>query len=96
MFQNVREINSRTESMAYLLATIGIKVQWYVVDTSRPGGISAFSKGDFYLADVLDLEAVPGFGNKDTAKKVAIAIGLKTWRYVKMDGPRRVLTLIET
>ena len=85
--------------MACLLATIGTKVQWYVVDTSRPGGISGFSKGDFDLVDVLDLEAVPGFGNKDTAKKVAIAIaiaiGLMTWRYVKIDGPRRVLTLIE-
>lgn len=82
--------------MAYLLATIGTKVQWYVVDTSRRGGISAFTKGDFDLVDVLDLEVVPGFGNKDTAKKVAMAIGLTTWRYVKMDGPKRVLTLIES
>lgn len=81
--------------MACLLATIGTKVQWYVVDTSRPGGISGFSKGDFDLVDVLDLETIPGFGNKDTAKKVAKAIGLTTWRYVKMDGPRQVLTLIE-
>lgn len=81
--------------MAYVLATIGTKVQWYVVDTNRPGGISAFAKGDFGLVDVLDLKVVPGFGNKDTAKKVAMAIGLTTWRYVKMDGPKRVLTLIE-
>lgn len=81
--------------MAYVLATIGTKVQWYVVDTTRPGGISAFSKNDFDLIDVLDLEVVPGFGNKDTAKKVAMAIGLTTWRYVKMDGPKRGLTLFE-
>lgn len=82
--------------MAYLLATTNTRVQWYVVDTRRPGGISAFSKGDFDLVDVLDLEVVPGFGNKDTAKKVAMAIGLTTWRYVKMDGPKRVLTLTES
>jgi hypothetical protein len=81
--------------MAYLLATIGPRVQWYVVDISRHGGISAFSKGDFDLVDILDLEVVPGFGDKDTAKRVAVAIGLTTWRYVKMDGPKRVLTLIE-
>jgi hypothetical protein len=81
--------------MAYLLATTATKVQWYVVDISRPGGLSAFSKGDFHLTDVLDLEHIPGFGDKNTAKKVAIAIGLATWRYVKMDGPKSVLTLIE-
>jgi hypothetical protein len=79
--------------MAYLLATIGTKVQWYVVDISRHGGLSALSKGDFDLVDTLDLEVVPGFGDKDTAKRVAMAIGLTTWRYVKMDGPKHVLTL---
>jgi hypothetical protein len=66
-----------------------------VVDISRHGGVSGFSKGDFDLVDVLDLEVVPGFGHKDTAKRVAMAIGLTTWRYVKMDGPKRVLTLAE-
>lgn len=40
--------------MAYSLATTDTKVQCYVVDTSRPGGISAISKGDFDLVDVLD------------------------------------------
>jgi hypothetical protein len=78
-----------------LLATIGTKVQWYVVDISRHGGLSSFSKGDFELVDVLDLEIVPGFGDKDTAKRVATAIGLSTWRYVKMDGPKKVLTSVE-
>lgn len=82
-------------NMAYLLATIGVKVQWYVVDINRRGGLSGFSKGDFELADVLDLEVVPGFGDKETAKRVAMAIGLTTWRYVKMDGPKKVLTLVE-
>lgn len=81
--------------MAYLLATVGQKVQWYVVDISRHGGISAFSKGDFDLVDVLDLDVVAGFGDKETAKRVALAIGLTTWRYVKMPGPKNVLTLVE-
>ena len=80
--------------MAYLLATTGTKVQWYVINISRHGGLSGFLKGDFDLLDVLDLEVVPGFGDKDTAKRVAMAIGLTTWRYVKMDGPKRVLTLV--
>lgn len=78
--------------MAYLLATTGTKVQWYVVEINRHGGLSGFLKGDFELVDVLDLEVVPGFGNKETAKRVAMAIGLTTWRYVKMDGPKKVLT----
>lgn len=81
--------------MAYLLATIGTKVQWYVIDTMRHGGLSAFVKGEYDLVDALDLEVVPGFGDKITAKKVAMAVGLTTWRYVKMDGPKRVLTLVE-
>lgn len=67
---------------------IGTKVQWDVVDTTRHGGISASTKGDFDPIDVLDLEVVHGFGDKDTAKKVAMAIGLTTWRYVKMHGPK--------
>lgn len=79
--------------MAYLLATTGTKVQWYVVDINRHGGLSALYKGDFKLVDVLDLETVPGYGDKDTAKRVAMAIGLSTWRYVKMDGPKHVLKL---
>lgn len=41
--------------MAYSLATTDTKVQWYVVDTCRPGGIFAISKGDFDPVDVLDL-----------------------------------------
>lgn len=59
------------------------------MDINRHGGLSGFLKGDFDLLDVLDLDVVPGFGDKDTAKRVAMAIGLTTWRYVKMDGPKR-------
>lgn len=84
--------------MAYLLATIGTKVQWYVVDLRNiagrgsRAGIAGLQKGEFDLVDILDLEVVPGFGDKNTAKKVAMAIGLTTWRYVKMDGPKQVFT----
>lgn len=78
--------------MAYLLATIGNKVQWYVVDVGSRTGIASLRKGGFNLVDVLDLEVVPGFGDKNTAKKVAMALGLTTWRYVKMDGPKQVFT----
>lgn len=80
--------------MAYLLATLGPVVQWYVIDINRDGGLSGFVKGDFDLVDILDLNVVPSFGDKETAKRVAIAIGLSTWRYVKMDGPKQVLTLV--
>lgn len=78
--------------MAYLLATIGTKVQWYVVEIDSRAGIASLQKGAFDLADILDLELVPGFGDKNTAKKVAMAVGLATWRYVKMDGPKNVFT----
>jgi len=81
--------------MAYLLATLGTKVQRYVVDITRHGDLSAFVKGEYDLVDVLDLELVAGFGDKATTKRVALAIGLATWRYVKMDGPKHVLTLVE-
>lgn len=78
--------------MAYLLATMGMKPQWYVVDIGSRAGIAGLQKGEFALVDVLDLEVVPGFGDKNTAKKVAMAIGLTTWRYVKIDGPKQVFT----
>jgi len=53
--------------MAYLLATIGIKVQWYVFDITRHGGLSAFSKGEFDLVDFLDLDRIPGSGMQAVA-----------------------------
>jgi hypothetical protein len=79
--------------MAYLLATIDTKVRWYVVPLKRVEDIQFLELGQFTLLDQLDLEVVPGFGNKDTAKRVAMALGLKTWRYVKMDGPKTVYEL---
>lgn len=81
--------------MAYVLATIDTKVRWYVAPLRRVEDIQLLELGQFTLLDHLDLEVVPGFGNKDTAKKVALAIGLTTWRYVKMDGPKHVYELRE-
>lgn len=76
--------------MTYILATTETRVRWYVVPLRQPADIYSLEPGQFTLLDHLDLEVVPGFGNKETAKQVAKAIGLKTWRYVKFDGPRRV------
>jgi hypothetical protein len=79
--------------MAYLLATTESHVRWYVVRLKQPDDILALKEGQFELIDHLDLGVVPGFGNKDTAKRVAKALGLKTWRYVKLDSPQITFTL---
>lgn len=72
--------------MAYILATTETRVRWYVVNMDKKEGLTA---GDYELTDVLDLARVTGFGNKETARKVAIAIGLKTWQYVQMKSVQR-------
>lgn len=79
--------------MTYILATVETKVRWYVVPLTKAVDIYSLQPGQFTLVDQLDLSVVPGFGTKDTAKQVAKAIGLKTWRYVKFDGPQRVYAL---
>lgn len=79
--------------MTYILATTETRVRWYVVPLKQPADIRTLEPGQFTLLDHLDLAVVPGFGNKETAKLVAKAIGLKTWRYVKFDGPHRVYEL---
>ena len=66
-------------TMSYVLATTGDKIKWYKFQ------IGTFPKsGEFSLVDELDLRLVPVFGDKPTAKLAAQAIGLKTWRYVKI------------
>ncbi|UBB18360.1 hypothetical protein [Comamonas odontotermitis] len=64
--------------MSYVLATTQSKVKWYKFSfgQSKPG--------EQELVDVLDLDVVPIFGDKQTAKLAAQSIGLKTWRYVKI------------
>ncbi len=65
--------------MSYLLATMEKKVRWYKFSFS-----SNMKPGDFELLNELDLQEVPAFGDKETAKLAAQSLGLKTWRYVKI------------
>jgi hypothetical protein len=79
--------------MSYVLATTETRVRWYVVAIDKVDDILNLKVGEFQLADELNLSLVPGFGNKETAKRVAVALGLKTWRYVKIDTPNQTFTL---
>ena len=63
--------------MKYILATHTQKVQWYLFDTSS-------LESGFELTDSLNLDTTPIADSKDIAKKWAIELGLKTWRYVKI------------
>ena len=65
--------------MSYVLATTHNKVQWYEFKFD-----ASIKEGDFILLDNLDLYEAPCFGDKETAKLAALALGLKTWRYVKI------------
>jgi len=64
---------------AWLLATLDTTVRWYVFDPE-----AAERPLPFELVDELDLARVPAFESKDAAKLVAQAMGLKTWRYVRL------------
>lgn len=79
--------------MSFVLATTDSCVRWYAVKIHKIDDIHNLKTGDFDLLNELNLALVPGFGNKDTAKQVAMAVGLKTWRYVKIDTPNNVYTL---
>ncbi|MBL0423424.1 hypothetical protein JI739_24025 [Ramlibacter sp. AW1] len=65
--------------MSYLLATTESKVRWYKFSFGPE-----LKPGVFELLEVLDLHQVPAFGDKETAKRAALALGLKVWRYVKI------------
>ncbi len=65
--------------MSYILATTEQVVRWYKFKCARE-----LQPGEFELLTELDLRAVPHFGDKETAKFAAQALGLKTWRYVKI------------
>lgn len=65
--------------MSYVLATTHSKVQWYKFHFN-----ASLKEGEFVLLNELDLQEVPCFGDKETAKLAAQALGLKTWRYVKI------------
>jgi hypothetical protein len=61
--------------MSYVLATTEDKVRWYKYDLKSDG---------LELLDVLDLKQVVLWGDKASAKSAAKALGLKTFRYVKI------------
>lgn len=65
--------------MAYVLANTGTRVKWYRFKEGQD-----LQPGAFELVDVLDLKEVPAFANKASAEAAAIALGLKTWRYVQL------------
>ncbi|SPA34056.1 conserved hypothetical protein [Cupriavidus taiwanensis] len=65
--------------MTYLLATTEDVVRWYKFKYNRD-----LEPGQFELLDKLDLKQVPLFGDKETAKLAAQALGLKTWKYVRI------------
>ncbi|SEB17743.1 hypothetical protein SAMN02745729_1314 [Marinobacterium iners DSM 11526] len=62
---------------SYVLASTHEVVQWYVFNPSR-------IQDGYHLIDKLDLRKVPHAGNKDTAKLWAQALGLKTYKYVRI------------
>ena len=64
--------------MSYLLATTETKVRWYKCKLNKDGMPVGFD-----LLGRLDLKKVSVFGDKKSAKHVALKLGLKTWRYVK-------------
>ncbi|QBP10111.1 hypothetical protein [Cupriavidus metallidurans] len=65
--------------MTYILATTEEVVRWYKFKYNRD-----LEPGQFELVEKLDLKKVPLFGDKETAKLAAQALGLKTWRYVRI------------
>lgn len=65
--------------MSYVLATTEKTVRWYQIKTDRDGKVIGFE-----LLDRLILNRVTFFGDKTSAKYAALALGLKTWRYVKI------------
>jgi hypothetical protein len=65
--------------MSYVLATTESTVHWYAFAVG-----SNTKTGSFELLEVLDLKQVPRFPDKAAAKQAALALGLNTWRYVKI------------
>ena len=63
--------------MNYVLATKHDIIKWYVYP-------QPITEGQFELIEQLDLNKVPVWGNKESAKEAAIALGLKTWRYIRL------------
>lgn len=67
--------HAHAEIAVYVLATTDRIVRWYCV---------AHDWSSFELLDQLDLTRIVGYHDKAAARAAAQAIGLKTWRYVKI------------
>lgn len=67
--------------MSYVLATTEDKVRWYKYDL-KPLKLNEVAQ--YELLEVLDLRQIVLWGDKASAKNAAKALGLKTWRYVKI------------
>lgn len=65
--------------MGYVLATTGSQVRWYLFNPA-----DTLCPGKYQLVEALDLEAVPVFDDKAVARQAALALGLRTWRYVRL------------
>lgn len=65
--------------MSYVLATTERIIRWYSFDPNKE-----LNDSNFTIIDKLDLNRVPQAPDKETAKLWAKAIGLKTWRYLKL------------
>lgn len=61
----------------YVLATTEQVVRWYVYKVEDPNN-------GFELIKHLDLGKVPRWSDKESAKAAAQALGLSTWRYVRV------------
>lgn len=64
--------------MSYVLATTTTVVRWYRFDVRNA------EPGEFELMDRLDLSVIPCFSDRKTLAAAAKALGLKTWRTVKL------------
>lgn len=64
---------------AYVLGTTESIVRWYCFNINQPERPLPFE-----LHVSLDLGKVPQFGDKKKALGAAQALGLKSWRYVRL------------
>ena len=62
--------------MSYVLATHTNRVEFYYYDISVPSF--------FVLKPYLDLQFIPVWRDKSSAKRAALHLSLKTWRYVRV------------
>jgi len=64
--------------MAYVLATTETIVRWYYFDSIN------IQPGVFTLRVELNLSLIIQHADKSSARNAAKALGLKTWRYVRL------------